>query len=156
MTPSPGFADLWVQDLSAWTIGLGILAGLVWTRRTGWGCGGIITPGLLALYAPDPWRGLFVLAFGALLTPLVSLISRLCRLYGRERIAAAMLLALCLRAALPLVHLPVDSHWIGWVVPGLLAAEADRQGLLMTLCGAVACAVAAVFAVSLPSAWGAL
>jgi poly-gamma-glutamate biosynthesis protein PgsC/CapC len=137
------------QDVSSLCVGLGILIGLVWTRRTGWGCGGLITPGLLALYAGEPWRAAAAVAFGALLAPALSLLSRVFRLYGRERLGAAMLLALCARMALPLLSLPVDSHWVGWVVPGLIAADANRQGLGMTVCGAVACAVATAFAFGL-------
>ncbi len=148
-------ADL-LRDVSGLTVGLGIVAGLAWTRRTGWGCGGIITPGLLALYAADLPRGLFALVFGAALTPLLGFVSRPLRLYGRERLAAAMLLALCLRSLLPPLHLPVDAHWIGWVVPGLIAADGQRQGLPMTLSGAVACACAAAFAAAVIESLGGL
>ena len=135
-----------LQDVSSLCVGLGILIGLVWTRRTGWDCGGLITPGLLALYAGDPARAAAAVVFGALLTPLLAVLARTLRLYGRERLGAAMLLALGVRLLLPLLALPVDSHWVGWVVPGLIAADANRQGLGMTLCGALACAVATAFA----------
>ena len=133
------------QDVSSLCVGLGILIGLIWTRRTGWGCGGLITPGLLALYAGEPWRAAAAVAFGALLAPALALISSRFHLYGRERLGAAMLLALGVRMLLPLLSLPVDSHWVGWVVPGLVAAEANRQGLGMTVCSTVACAVATAF-----------
>ena len=138
-----------LQDVSSLCVGLGILIGLVWTRRTGWGCGGLITPGLLAVYAGDPWRAAVAVCFGALLTPVLVLLSRRFRLYGRERLGVAMLLALVVRSLLPLFSLPVDSHWVGWVVPGLIAADANRQGLGMTICSAIACAVATTFAVGL-------
>lgn len=127
------------------TVGLGILLGLVWARRTGWGCGGIITPGLLALYAAEPVRAAVILTVGVLLTPLVSAGSRIFGLYGRERIGASMLFALGAGVLLPYANLPVETHWIGWVVPGLIAADADRQGVSMTLVGAVSCAVMTAF-----------
>lgn len=139
----------------ALTVGLGIGIGLVWTRRTGWGCGGIITPGLLALYAAEPGRAAAILAVGLLLVPLVTLASRTFGLYGRERIGAAMLLALGAGFLLApgtlfpnsLFHgpIPVETGWIGWVAPGLIAADADRQGVVMTLAGTVSCAVIAAF-----------
>ena len=134
-------------------VGLGILVGLVWTRRTGWSCGGIITPGLLAIYASNPARVASALALGAALTPLLSLCARAWDLYGRERVGAAMLLALFAQTALSFV---VPFHGVGWVVSGLIASDADRQGLVMTLCGALACSLFTVFCLTLFRACGAM
>jgi hypothetical protein len=120
------------------TVGWGIFVGLAWSRRTGWSCGGIITPGLLALYALNPWRGAFTLLAGVALTPVLSLCARAFGLYGRERSGAAMLLALCVYALLP-------GRGVGWVLSGLVAADSQRQGVLMTVCGAVSCAIFTVF-----------
>ena len=148
--------------LEAWaclTVGLGVLAGLVWGRRTGWGCGGLVTPGLLALSAASPLRILWALLAGLALAPILSLLSRALGLYGRERVGAAMLLSLAACLILlpllpllpPLPTLPsLPAHlWPGWVLPGLIAADAERQGPVMTVCGAVSCAAAASFAVGL-------
>jgi hypothetical protein len=130
------------------TVGLGILAGLFWSRRTGWSCGGIVTPGLLALYASDPGRAAFALALGAALTVPLSFVARGLGLYGRERVGAAMLLALVAKIGMAF-FVPDPSSWIGWVIPGLIAADGERQGVAMTLCGAVSCALAASFATTL-------
>lgn len=137
-----GYAYLQADSL---TMGLGILAGLVWTRRTGWGCGGIITPGLLALYAAEPVRAAAILGVGLILAPPVGLAAKVFGLYGRERIGAAMLLAIFAGALLSQASLPMETHWAGWVVPGLIAADVDRQGAAMTLTGAVSCAAATAF-----------
>ena len=141
------------------TVGLGVLWGLVWYRRTGWSCGGLVTPGLLALHAATPMRGALCLLIGLGLSPILTFTSDALGLYGRERVGAAVLLALALRLGLlsfpsfPLFHvlLPLASapFWVGWVIPGLIAADAGRQGALMTLCGAVSCAVATAFSVGL-------
>jgi poly-gamma-glutamate biosynthesis protein PgsC/CapC len=123
------------------TIAVGIAIGLVYTRRTGWSAGGLVTPGLLALHASDP------LAFsGAILTGLVLALAlrpiriALC-LYGRERVGAALLISIALRLALRW-GTGIDSLWIGWIVPGLIAADAERQGALMTAAGAVSTGIA--------------
>ena len=129
------------------TVGSGVLLALIWGRRTGWSCGGLITPGLLALSAGSPLRVGGSLLAGVLLTPVLALLSRVFGLYGRERVGAAMLLSLAARLVL-LPWVPAAS-WIGWIVPGLVAADAERQGVVMTLCGAVSCAVAASFATGL-------
>lgn len=140
----------------ALTVGLGLFLGLIWTRRTGWGCGGLITPGLLALHALEPLRVAIILLVGTLLVPLVSLTAKVFNLYGRERIGAAMLLALGAAMLVPLVNLPLQTSWIGWVVPGLIAADADRQGVLMTLAGAVSCAIVTAFCAGALAAGGGL
>ncbi|WP_233572653.1 poly-gamma-glutamate biosynthesis protein PgsC/CapC [Fretibacterium sp. OH1220_COT-178] len=129
------------------TVGIGVLFGLIWSRRTGWSCGGLVTPGLLALHAGSPYRIAMALALGGLLAAPLGTLSHALGLYGRERVGAAMLLALAVRLVLtPFVPVP---FWIGWVVPGLVAADAQRQGVSMTLCGALSCAVATAFATDL-------
>lgn len=129
------------------TMALGVLMGLVWSRRTGWGCGGLVTPGLMALYAASPARVVAALAMGLLLAPVLSFVARSLALYGRERAGAAILLALA--AHLALLFVVPSPPWLGWVVPGLIAADAERQGAVMTVCGATSCAIAASFGVGL-------
>jgi hypothetical protein len=130
------------------TVALGIAAGLLWTRRTGWNCGGIITPGLLALSVSEPLGGLFSLGLGVALVPFLSVTTRFLGIYGRERVGAAMLLSLGIEAALA-CFLPAFPFRAGWVIPALIAADAERQGIVPTLCGAVSCALAASSAMSL-------
>jgi hypothetical protein len=144
LTLAPGFFSTF--STFSPIVGLGIFAGLVWTRRTGWSCGGIITPGLLALYASSPVRVASVLALGVVLTPLLSLCAGAWSLYGRERVGAAMLLALFAQTALSLV---TPFHGVGWVIAGLVAADADRQGVVMTLCGVISCTLFTVFCLTL-------
>ena len=140
------------------TLAFGIIFGLLWSRRTGWNCGGLITPGILALHANMPLGCLCSLITGVILAPVLDIIAQRGRLYGRERIGAAMLLALaarCLSAYLfPSIgiYVPVPL-WLGWVVPGLIAADIQRQGAFITLAGSVSASIAAVFASSLSSAF---
>ena len=135
-------------------LALGILFGLFWSRRTGWNCGGLITPGILAIHADMPLSCLYALLAGILLAPVLDIIVQRWSLYGRERIGAAMLLALAARSLcmylLPSMGVAVPL-WLGWVVPGLLAADIQRQGIYITLAGSVSAAIAAVFATSLLS-----
>ncbi|MBQ7543653.1 MAG: capsule biosynthesis protein CapC [Synergistaceae bacterium] len=115
------------------TLITGILLGLVWKRRTGWGVGGIITPGLLALYPPE--RIALCLVAGAVLAPAIEALSRRLDLWGTERTGCAMILAVLLREVLPSA---------GFVVPGLVACDINRQGIVMTLCGAVSCTLTTI------------
>ncbi|MDR1731571.1 MAG: poly-gamma-glutamate biosynthesis protein PgsC/CapC [Synergistaceae bacterium] len=145
MIPNALFSFTQTQSL---TVALGILTGLVWSRRTGWSCGGIITPGILALCISDPARILFSLLLGTALTFPLALAARTFRLYGRERVGAAMLLALAAKIGLAFL-LPPGLRQTGWVVPGLIAADGERQGLGMTLCGVIACTLVTVFGMTL-------
>jgi hypothetical protein len=140
---TPGTAFLNIQNL---TVGLGILMGLIWSRRTGWSCGGIITPGILALYASQPLDAAFALILGAALCVPLSLVSRALGLCGRERVGAAMLLALCARTVLSFL---IPLHPMGWIIPGLVAADGERQGVGITLCSALSCAIVAAFGMTL-------
>jgi len=123
---------------------LGVVLGLIWTERTGFSTGGIITPGFLAV------SGLHIKAVGIVILAslpilaLLELTSLRFAVYGRRRagiaIGASLLFFWLWSLALPL-YVP----WSGWIVPGLLASDSHRQGILPTLSGALACgAVAAL------------
>ena len=135
-------------------IAFGILFGLFWSRRTGWNCGGLITPGILALHADTPVSCFYSLLLGVILAPILHILVQRKSLYVRERIGVAILLALAARSLslqlFPLVSAAIPL-WLGWAVPGLIAADIERQGVFITLAGAVSAAVAAVFATSIVS-----
>ena len=129
-------------------LAIGILLGMFYYQRTGWACGGIITPGVIAMYIGDPWKiGVSLLA-GLATFALPEMLVRLTSIYGRQRLAAAMLFALVLRYPLVSV-LGETSLWLGWVVPGLMGADMQRQGLVSTLAAVVAVSIATVMAVQL-------
>jgi hypothetical protein len=130
------------------TIAVGIAVGLVYSRRTGWGVGGLVTPGLLALQASDPLAFAGALLLGvALSVVLRALTTRLC-LYGRERVGVALLLAIALGLLLRR-GTAIDAFRTGWAAPGLIAADAERQGAAMTLVGAIVASIATAFVMSL-------
>ncbi|MBT8038676.1 MAG: capsule biosynthesis protein CapC [Xanthomonadales bacterium] len=126
----------------------GMLLGMLFYQRTGWACGGIITPGVIAMVAPDPARIGVALLGGLVTWLLLESLVRVSGVYGRQRLAAAMLIALALRY--PLVSLWGEtSLWLGWVVPGLIGADVQRQGLVPTLAGAISVSIAAALSVYL-------
>jgi poly-gamma-glutamate biosynthesis protein PgsC/CapC len=123
---------------------LGVILGLVWTERTGFSTGGIITPGFLAVSGFYPHTAGLSLLLSLPLLLVLEITGLRFALYGRRRVGLAISLSLllfwCWSLAFPL-HVP----WSGWIVPGLVAADSHRQGLLPTLAGAVACGLAALF-----------
>ena len=128
------------------TIAVGILVGLFYTRRTGWGTGGLVTPGLLALQASSPFYLGGALCLGVLFAWILRPVADRLSLYGRERVGAALLIALLCRLAFS-DSSGLDAFWIGWIAPGLIACDVDRQGVAMTLAGAASTAVVTAFVV---------
>lgn len=122
-------------------VGLGIALGMIFFHRTGYSPGGIITPGLLALELPSPERVAGVFLFAWVVSLVLELVVRAAGLYGRQRTGAALLIALAVRVAAGR-FLPVADLWVGWVVPGLVGADMQRQGALPTLGATLATAMA--------------
>lgn len=139
-------------DHETFCLAIGMLFGMYYYHRTGWACGGIITPGIIAMYIGVPGKLAVSLAAGLLTWVLLELMVRRFGLYGRQRLATAMLIALALRYPLVSV-LGESSLWLGWVVPGLLGADIQRQGPLPTLTAVAAVSVATAMAVQLLQWW---
>jgi poly-gamma-glutamate biosynthesis protein PgsC/CapC len=129
-------------------LAIGMLLGMFYYQRTGWACGGIITPGIVAIYVANPDKLAVSLAAGLVTWMLLELLVRQFSLYGRQRLASAMLIALALRYPLVSV-LGESSLWLGWVVPGLVGADIQRQGLVPTLTAVVAVSVVTAMAVQI-------
>lgn len=113
------------------TLAVGIVISLLYEARTGYSCGGLISPGAAALALRDPQRILAALCVSLAVCLLLKIFERWFGLYGKRRSGVAMLLALGARASLG--QLTPDPLWLGWVVPGLIASDMDRQGLAETL-----------------------
>ncbi len=139
-------------DHETFCLAFGMLLGMFYYHKTGWACGGIITPGVIAMYIGDPGKVAVSIAAGLLTWMILELLVRFFSIYGRQRLAAAMLIALALRYPLVTV-LGESSLWLGWVVPGLIGADIQRQGLMPTLTAVVAVSVVTAMSVQLLQ-WG--
>jgi poly-gamma-glutamate biosynthesis protein PgsC/CapC len=129
-------------------LAIGILLGMLYYHKTGWACGGIITPGVIAIYIGDPDKVLVSIAAGLVTWIALKILVRFSGIYGRQRLAAAMLIALALRY--PLVSVWGEtSLWLGWVVPGLIGADMQRQGVVITLAAVAAVSVVTAMSVQL-------
>lgn len=120
-------------------IAVGIAASMLWYERRNMSPGGVIVPGLIALFLFT--RPLLILTsmLVALLTVLaVRWLSRRVILFGRRRFAAVMLVsfgvAWAIEAATAQVY-PLHALFqvIGFIIPGLIANEMERQGVFQTL-----------------------
>jgi poly-gamma-glutamate biosynthesis protein PgsC/CapC len=117
---------------------IGVAVSLLLTEWVGLTAGGIIVPGYVALLLDRPGAllGFVIVAFVSY-GFLLALGSRL-MLYGTRRFAVAVLVGMTLSLGAqwvrPLVELPyVEWAGLGYVVPGLVAHQFDRQGVVPTL-----------------------
>ena len=113
---------------------IGILVSLFVTETTGFSPGGVVTAGYLALFALQPVWLAGTLAVALVTWGVVRLLGRRLLLYGRRLFAMHLLTGMMLGQALMLAGRGL-THWdwgisvIGWIIPGLLSRDFDRQGL---------------------------
>ena len=120
------------------TFFIGLILAALYVEVMGVYPGGIIVPAYLALFLDQPSRILVTVA-----AALLSLLSYrfLCRsliLFGRRRFVMLILLGALwgqawFLAAPHLYSAPVELKVIGWVIPGLLANNLERQKFFETL-----------------------
>jgi poly-gamma-glutamate biosynthesis protein PgsC/CapC len=116
---------------------IGIVVSLVLTEVIGLSAGGIIVPGYVALLLDRPTALAGFLLVAAASYGIVRALGMVLMLYGNRRFAVAVLAGLTLSAGAQWASLsaPLYVEWVGLglIVPGLLAHQFDRQGVLPTL-----------------------
>lgn len=118
-------------------VALGIALGMIYFHRTGFSPGGIISPGILALHMYSFHVFAWTAAFSIFIFILLEIAVRTFGVYGRQRTALSLLIA-ALIGLMPTGFLPLEPVWLGWVIPGLVASDIQRQGFVPTISGLVA------------------
>ncbi len=118
---------------------LGIVISMLWYEKKNFSSGGVIVPGMMALFVLD--RPLIVvytlfIAFATLF--IVKQTSNHVILFGRRRFSVIMLVNFGLAWGADMITnfaltSTVDFQVIGFVIPGLIANEMERQGIFNTL-----------------------
>lgn len=139
-----------MEDNLTLILAAGVAASMIWHRRTGLSSGGIVSPGVLAMTMGDLRRVAAGIAVAVAVALVLRLVRRFRPLFGHERTGTAMLLALVIRFAAG--GASADPLWFGWVVPGLIGADVERQGVVQTLSSLFITAFAALFFVTLAKA----
>jgi len=126
------------------SVGLSVILNLLALELVGFSAGGVIVPGYLALYLDQPLRLIATGAAALVTLAAVLALGRVTVLYGRRKFAAMLLVGFLANAGMTALltaavsagpaaaHL-VDLRAIGYLVPGLLANEMSRQGVLVTI-----------------------
>jgi poly-gamma-glutamate biosynthesis protein PgsC/CapC len=124
-----------------------LLASLMFIGVTGYYPGGIIVPSYLVLFMNQPSRILGTL-IAALLTLLCyRLVSRYLIIFGRRMFVFMVLVgalwAFCWTQVFPVFSAAsLEFRVIGWVVPGLVANNFEKQGVIPTTAALVTVTVA--------------
>jgi len=134
------------------TLFIGIVIAVLYVEIMDIYPGGIIVPGYIALYLDQPLRVLvtILIAFLSLLT--YRILSRFLILFGRRRFATMLLLG-TLWAGLWFLLLPqvlsspLELRAIGWLIPGLLANNLEKQKILPTLASMITVSMIVYFLV---------
>ncbi len=120
------------------TVALSVIFSFLTTEMTGILTGGMISAGYLAYWIGEPLRILSTL----LMSILIALILRLSRhfliLYGRRRFMLSILLSIFSvfiveKSYFFLSSLSFDLRIIGYIIPGLIASDMEKQGIVRTI-----------------------
>lgn len=113
----------------------GIAAAVLFTELTDISPGGLIVPAYLALYIYAPERIAATVLLALLCMGVVRLCSRWMILYGRRRYFLFLAVGMLVKMALGMSGTGAIGT-IGYLVPGLLGRDMERQGIVKTLSAA--------------------
>jgi poly-gamma-glutamate biosynthesis protein PgsC/CapC len=116
--------------------------------------GGIIVPAYIALYLDQPLRVLATVLIALLSLLTYRFLSRFFILFGRRRFVMLLLLGALWGQLLFLItpHIfagAMELRVIGWVIPGLLANNCEKQRFFATLASLFTVAILTYFIVKL-------
>lgn len=113
-------------------IGIGVIYSLLYYEFTEISPGGLITPVYLALFVDQSDRIIGTLFIAVVIYFVVRVLGRYLPIYGKRWFAVAIVMGIIFKS--------VVSGWfmvsytaIGTIIPGLIAYECNKQGLLKTI-----------------------
>ena len=118
---------------------LALLISLVFTELTNLVPGGIIVPSYFALYLDDPVKILATVISALIAMAVVKFLSRYTILYGRRKFALYLIIGILEKILFTYLYFGNTymfynlSMTIGYLVPGILGREMEKQGVLKTL-----------------------
>jgi poly-gamma-glutamate biosynthesis protein PgsC/CapC len=118
---------------------LALLISLVFTELTNMVPGGIIVPFYFALYLDDPVKILATVISALIAMAVVKFLSRYTILYGRRKFALYLIIGILEKILFTYLYFGNTymfynlSMTIGYLVPGILGREMEKQGVLKTL-----------------------
>jgi poly-gamma-glutamate biosynthesis protein PgsC/CapC len=128
------------------TLFIGLLVAVLYVEIFGVYPGGIIVPAYIALYLDQPLRVLVTVAIAILCILLYRIFSMYVILFGKRRFVTFIFIGAVLAQAWSFLfpHLTPETFGlraIGWIIPGLLANNLEKQRFFPTLTSLVTVAV---------------
>ena len=111
---------------------LGVLAAMLYVELTGVSPGGLVVPAYFALYFHAPERLVITVLTALVCMAVVRFLSRYMILYGRRRYFVFLAAGMALKLGLNLSGFGLGSV-IGYLVPGMLGRDMEKQGIPLTL-----------------------
>jgi poly-gamma-glutamate biosynthesis protein PgsC/CapC len=129
------------------TIFIGLALALLYKEVLGIYPGGIIVPAFLALTLDHPAQGVMTVAVACFSLVIYKLLARYFILFGSRRFVIILLIGgglaqFCALAGPKLIASPAEFQVIGFIIPGLLANNLERQRFFPTLASLVTVTVA--------------
>ncbi|MGN1190876.1 MAG: poly-gamma-glutamate biosynthesis protein PgsC [Candidatus Ornithospirochaeta sp.] len=120
------------------TVALSVIFSFLTTELTGILTGGMISAGYLAYWIGEPLRILSTLLMSILIALILRLSRRFLILYGRRRFMLSILLSIfgvfiVEKSYFFLSSLSFDLRIIGYIIPGLIASDMEKQGIVRTI-----------------------
>lgn len=110
---------------------LGIALSIAFSELTGLSPCGLVVPGYIALCLHTPYRIVYTLGIVFLTWGAARLLSSVMIFYGRRRFAVMILLSFAINyVILNLGLIPHNPGLIGNIVPGIMAQEWEKQGII--------------------------
>ncbi len=112
----------------------GVAISLLFAELTGLSPAGLVVPGYIALSLQTPQRVVYTLALAFAAWGIAKFLARFMILYGRRRFAVLILLVFVVDLAVNAAGiLSYDPGMIGVLVPGIIAQEMEKQGVVKSL-----------------------
>ena len=117
----------------------GIVTALIFMEITGISPGGVIVPAYCAMYLYEPRRLGSTIVLAMICMMAVRLLSSFMILYGRRRFAFFLLTGIVIKVVLDALYATfgyaggLSIYSIGFLIPGLLAKDMEKQGITKTL-----------------------
>ncbi len=115
----------------------GIILSILFYEVVGLSPGGIIVPGYLVFYVNQPERIIATIIVSLIVLGFGKLIDRFTILYGRRKYGTYLLLGILINwlmnQGFNLSFFDFKLYSIGMLIPGIIATDLERQGILQTL-----------------------
>ena len=124
---------------------LSVLLGFIGSEFLGILSGGLVSAGYISFYVNQPARVASTLLMAVAICLIVRALAHVMILFGRRRFILTMLVSILLTQILEAVlivtsSVDIDMRIIGYIVPGLIANDMEKQGIFKTLIMICACA----------------